>query len=154
MLVTRTAILLLSVTTTFAFAASDAPEPAANVKIEASSGAETLDQVKALIDSEKYSAALALIESHKESNTSPDLLNLKGFSLRKLGKANEAVVVYNSALKLKPNFPQAKEYLAVAYLQLKNVKEAQALYSDLTKSAPEYAKMLKMEAEKLKIKLK
>jgi tetratricopeptide (TPR) repeat protein len=145
-----------------AFGASDSPAPEAPPAAGAAAttsaatapvASSQADQVKALIDAEKFSEALALIETSDKKAESAEMQNLKGFALRKSGKPKEAIGAYKKALKLNPNFPQAKEYLGVAYLQTKKLKEAKDIYADLSKTAPEFAKMLSAEAEKMKIKL-
>ena len=55
----------------------------------------------------------------------PDVLNLMGFSKRKLGDQSEALEYYNKALDLQPNHFGANEYLGELYLELKNVTKAQ-----------------------------
>ena len=47
----------------------------------------------------------------------PDTLNMLAHSLRKLGKTDEAIATYQQALQLRPQFPEAREYLGEAYLQ-------------------------------------
>ena len=39
------------------------------------------------------------------------------FSLRKTGKIDKAIKHYHKALKLRPRFPQAREYQGEAYIQ-------------------------------------
>jgi Flp pilus assembly protein TadD len=48
----------------------------------------------------------------------PETLNMIGYSLRKLGKLDEARETYLRALSLKPNFAEAREYLGENYLML------------------------------------
>ena len=47
----------------------------------------------------------------------PDVLNMLAYSQRKSGQLDRAIVTYKKALKVRPRFPQAREYLAEAYLQ-------------------------------------
>ncbi len=47
----------------------------------------------------------------------PDVLNMLAYSQRKTGQLDRAIETYKKALGLRPKFPQAREYLAEAYLQ-------------------------------------
>jgi tetratricopeptide (TPR) repeat protein len=47
----------------------------------------------------------------------PDALNMLAYTQRKTGRLQEAFANYARALELRPNFPQAREYLGEAHLQ-------------------------------------
>lgn len=47
----------------------------------------------------------------------PDILNMLAHSKLKAGLINEAITDYWAALKLRPRFPEAREYLGEAYIQ-------------------------------------
>ncbi len=47
----------------------------------------------------------------------PEVLNMLAYTPRKTGDVNEALDNYERALKLRPKFPQAREYRGEAYLQ-------------------------------------
>jgi tetratricopeptide (TPR) repeat protein len=47
----------------------------------------------------------------------PDILNMLAHSQRKLGKIDDAIDNYKKALAIKPNFPEAREYLGETYIQ-------------------------------------
>ena len=81
-----------------------------------------------------------------------DILNQLAHAQRKAGLLDEALENYRRALKLRPNFPEAREYLGEAYLQaalreLKTLKgygaPAQEEVEDLTKDIKEAAQELK-----------
>jgi Flp pilus assembly protein TadD len=55
-----------------------------------------------------------------------DALNLMGFSERKLGHPDSALVYYDKALALQPNHLGANEYLGELYLELKDLPKAEA----------------------------
>ncbi len=55
--------------------------------------------------------------SDRAAPNQPDTLNLLAFSLRKQGKLNDAFAYYGRALRLRPKFPEAREYLGEAHLQ-------------------------------------
>ena len=47
----------------------------------------------------------------------PDALNMLAYSQRKSGQLDLAIETYKKAIELRGRFPQAREYLAEAYLQ-------------------------------------
>ena len=55
----------------------------------------------------------------------PDVLNLMGFSKRKMGDQTGALEYYDKALSLQPNHIGANEYLGELYLELKQPTKAQ-----------------------------
>jgi tetratricopeptide (TPR) repeat protein len=63
-----------------------------------------------------------------------DAYNMLGFCTRKLGDVSKAFNYYETALKLKPNFPEAREYYGEAYLQEGNLTKAVQQYIILQKS--------------------
>ncbi len=52
--------------------------------------------------------------------------NMLGYSLRKLGKAKEAIAAYNKALSIKPDYAPALEYRGVAHVMAGNKAAALA----------------------------
>jgi Flp pilus assembly protein TadD len=142
-------------TNTTSFAASmDSPaEPATQPAAGSPAEAEAIAQVQALADAERFpEAETQATEAIKTYKSSPNLYNLLGFSLRKQNKWDKAVEAYKTALKLSPNFPLAKEYLAVAYLNMKKPQEAKKLLNDLSKTHPRLAEMIRIEGKRLNIK--
>ena len=66
----------------------------------------------------KYDEALAVFKkAHKQDKKNPDVLNLLAYTQRKTGDLDGALENYHKALKLKPHFPEAREYLGEAYIQ-------------------------------------
>ena len=45
------------------------------------------------------------------------MLNMLAYVQRKLGQTDEALESYRKALKLRPQFPEAREYLGEVYIQ-------------------------------------
>lgn len=83
----------------------------------------------AAVKAQKYAEALPLFEKANQlDKDNPDTLNMLAYTQRKLGKIETAIENYNRALKLRPNFPQAREYLGEAYLQAA-LRELQTLKS-------------------------
>jgi tetratricopeptide (TPR) repeat protein len=51
-----------------------------------------------------------------------------GYTLRRLGRYDEALAAYDKAIELEPRYAEAVEYRAEAYLQLGRLDEAKAEY--------------------------
>ena len=69
-------------------------------------------------------------------------MNELGFALRKVGNYKDSITAYDMALKVKPNFPQAIEYRAEAYLGLSMFKEVQDSYLALVRDNQDEAAAL------------
>ena len=52
-----------------------------------------------------------------QDRKNPEIINMLAHSERKLGMLNEAILDYWKALRLRPRFPEAREYLGEAYIQ-------------------------------------
>ncbi len=90
-----------------------------------------LDAAK-LVKSEKFAEAIPLLKKAVEANPKDaDAYNLLGFSHRKLGDFDSALVHYQTALKLDPNHVGANEYLGELYLQMGDVEKAEERLSTL-----------------------
>jgi Flp pilus assembly protein TadD len=71
-----------------------------------------------LAEAGDFGAALERFENaNKERKNDPDILNMLGFTQRKLGRLDAAFASYAKALQLRPDFPEAREYLGEAHLQ-------------------------------------
>jgi tetratricopeptide (TPR) repeat protein len=53
----------------------------------------------------------------KKDPKNPEIINMIAHSERKLGMVNEAILDYWKALKLRPKFPESREYMGEAYIQ-------------------------------------
>lgn len=53
----------------------------------------------------------------KKDQKNPEIINMIAHSERKLGMVNEAIIDYWKALKLRPKYPEAREYMGEAYIQ-------------------------------------
>ena len=85
------------------------------------------DQGIAASKSNDDQKALSLFEEALKSDpNNPDIINMLAHSQRKTGAIDEAIVNYKKALEIKPNFPEAHEYLGKAYVDAA-LKEAQTL---------------------------
>ena len=100
-----------------------------------------------------YAAALPLFEQALQQDPkNPDILNMLAHAQREVGKTDEAVANYRKALELRPEFPQAREYLGEAYVQaaLKQIEilrgcgdKGKEPLEDLTQVIKDAAKELK-----------
>jgi tetratricopeptide (TPR) repeat protein len=80
-----------------------------------------------LIKGEQYDEAIVLLQ--RVVNQYPndtDAWNLLGFATRKLGRNQEALGYYQKALALDANHRGANEYLGELYLQMGDLKKAEA----------------------------
>ena len=84
------------------------------------------DRAKAVKSFEK--AAETYAEALKFNPNYPEALNNLAFSLRVSGRYGEAMAHYNRAIELRPDFMQAHEYRARAFLALDSVAQAQTEY--------------------------
>ena len=62
-------------------------------------------------------AEKAFAEANRIQPNNPDTLNMLAYSQRKLGRFDDAFANYGKALKLRPRFPEAREYLGEAHIQ-------------------------------------
>lgn len=56
-------------------------------------------------------------KAKKDEPENPEIYNMLAYAQRKNGMLEEALANYKKALELKPDFPQAREYLGEAHLQ-------------------------------------
>jgi tetratricopeptide (TPR) repeat protein len=81
---------------------------------------------------EAYAAALKkFTESAGLDPTLHEAWNYVGYTNRKLGNYDDALVAYDKALAIKPGYPDALEYRGEAYLAMGRVPDAQQAYLDL-----------------------
>jgi Flp pilus assembly protein TadD len=73
---------------------------------------------RAAVEANDYAHALEIFEkAHEAAPENPDVLNMLAYSQRKNGHLDQAIETYHAALKLRPDFPEAREYLGEAYVQ-------------------------------------
>lgn len=105
-------------------AMSNDPAPAPQAAPKASGGSgPTFSQAKKLVKAGKYKQGLAALKALDDTGN-PDVLNLMGFSSRKLGDAKNAERYYKAALKIDPKHRGALEYYGELMVQLGNAKGA------------------------------
>ena len=116
--VSRAALLALLLSSTSALADSDGGG--------AGPKNNKLQPVKEVIEQGDFNAALeALNVLHQEDPDDPDVLNLLGYSYRKLGDVDSALRNYQAALNLDPKHKGANEYLGELYLETGQLSKAE-----------------------------
>ena len=79
------------------------------------------------------SAYTKLLEANKLESRNPDILNYLGFTLRKVGKFEQAEKYYLQGLEIKPDHNGINEYLGELYVKTKRInlaKERLAVLKD------------------------
>ena len=71
----------------------------------------------------RYADALPLLFRIRDRNN-PQVLNLIGYSTRKLGDVDKGIDYYHRALAIDPNYTKARQYLGEAYLLKDDVAKA------------------------------
>jgi len=80
----------------------------------------------------KYRQALVQLKKAKSQND-PRILNYIGFSTRKLGRFNEALVYYRKALAADPDYTLARAYMGEAFLEQNKLELARKQLSEIKK---------------------
>jgi Flp pilus assembly protein TadD len=121
------AVLLLAASL-HASGSGSPPENKAQGQTQSESTTEKpYDRGMDLVKSEQYADARQIFEQLAvEQPKNAEVLNMLAYTQRKTGDIDEAIANYGRALKLKSKFPQAREYLAEAYLQAA-LREAETL---------------------------
>lgn len=79
-----------------------------------------------LVKAKEYAKAIPLLEKALMDNVrDADANNLLGYSYRKTGNMQSALVYYQRALQLDPNHKGANEYLGQLYVELKDLPKAE-----------------------------
>lgn len=164
--------IVLSVASSPARAGADAPAPVEAPSVSPSKGTAggasvsaqpagvpapeakaAVSEVQALADAKRFKEATAKARAFIEKDTgNAQMYNLLGFALRQQKQWTDSVAAYQEAIKLRPDYAQAKEYLAVAYLGMGEAKAAKALHDELKATHPALARAIATEAKRLKVK--
>jgi len=119
-----------------------------NQGLKARDKAWQLDEVHAASPSDKlaqkidkqFEKAAKLFEEAVEKNPGFHQAHSSlGYSLRRLGNYEGSLAAYNQALEIDPNYAEAIEYRAEAYLGLNRIDEAKDAYLQLFRSDRERA---------------
>lgn len=133
----------------------DRPQNQNQKKKEPASGRQvsklppSYDEGMKLIRTGEYAKAREIFEQAlREASSNPDVLNMLAYSQRKTGSIDLAIETHKRALRLRPNFPQAREYLGEAYLQA-SLRELTALQRAGRSATSEHAMLLRALHEAL-----
>lgn len=111
----------------------------ANAPLTGAKARAGADQVRA-----RYAEARTRFQGAVEADPSQKQgWNMLGFTNRKLGDYEAAMVAYERALALDPAYYEAIEYRAEALLGLNRVEEAKAAHQQLLGLSPSYAATLR-----------
>jgi len=107
-------------------------------KLTGATAKASADKVRA-----SFSAARAKFEDAAKADPSTkEAWNLIGYTSRRLGEYDKSLAAYEKALALNPNYSEAIEYRAEAYLALNRVDDAKAAYMTLFASSRSHATVL------------
>ena len=118
MLVQIQKLMLVTVTTLLLGFASGAHADGGGSKYEES----PLNPIYKMLKKEQYDEALAALS--KEDQKDADVLNLIGYSNRKLQNYDAALDYYQRALAIKPKHKGANEYLGQLYVETGQIDKA------------------------------
>jgi len=94
-------------------------------------------EARALIAQQRWGQAERLLAAHvRLEPRDADAHNLLGFSLRKLGQLQAALVAYRRALELDPEHLGAHEYIGEAYVLLGDLPRARVHLAALERLCP------------------
>lgn len=97
-----------------------------------------LDTARGAIEDGNYRKAVKSLEKHvRDKRRDADALNLLGFSLRKLGRYDEAEERYLEALEIEPRHLGANEYLGELYLRTDRPELARERLAVLERACPD-----------------
>ena len=89
----------------------------------------------------RYADALPLLFRIKDRNT-PQVLNLIGYSTRKLGDIDKGIDYYRQALAVDPDYTKARQYLGEAYLLKNDVGKAKEQLDEIADAAAVHARTM------------
>ncbi len=109
---------------------------------------ERMKQAVAAIENKDYVGAINLLkEIVSDDDKNADAHNYLGYSYRKIGSYQNALLYYKKALAVKPDHRGANEYIGEAYLEMKQPDKAKPHLDRLAKicgpSCDEYKQLKK-----------
>lgn len=120
------ALILAALMPVAAFSADD-PKPE-----EPAAQPSAYDMGREAAKAGNWSRAVSLFQGAvKKDNDDYKSFNMLGYSLRNVGRYEAAILAYNRALSIKPDYAPALEYRGMAHLKANNLKAAMADYEVL-----------------------
>jgi len=134
-------------------AAAPAPEGAMAARLAYNLGFEQFEKARAAETAARGKPVPKLMDQFREARgkfeeavkadpTVKEAWNLIGYTSRRLGEYDRSLAAYEKALALNPDYPEAIEYRAEAYLALNRIDDAKAAYLTLFGSSRSAAKVL------------
>jgi len=134
-------------------ASAPAPEGAMAARLAYNLGYEQFEKARAAEGTGKGKPSTQVLAQFREARVkfeeaaraAPDMKeawNLIGYTSRRLGEYDRSLEAYEKALALNPDYPEAIEYRAEAYLALNRLDDAKAAYLTLFGSSRSTAKVL------------
>jgi len=130
---TMKGILLAMMIVTAALGAGTEYQPPPAPASKPSRAAEWFAKGKTALEAKDFAQAeKCFAEANRIEPNRPETLNELAFSQRKNGKLDEAIANYGKALKLRPKFAEAREYLGEAHVQavLREIKALKSYGAD------------------------
>ena len=154
MKITIVATLMVTVAVgAISFAAGTAYRPAPTAASTSPVAANWFTQGKAALKAKDFAKAeKCFAEAARIEPNNPDTLNELAYSQRKQGKLDDAFANYGKALKLRPRFPEAREYLGEAHIQaaLREIDTLRSYGPDSKEELADLTKALKDAAASVK----
>lgn len=95
------------------------------------------EQAVKLVEATDYKAAVRMLRKlDKKDPGNPDVLNMLGYSHRKLGRTEPAFDYYQQALAIEPMHLGANEYLGELYLETGELEKAEEHLAVLAVACP------------------
>jgi len=110
------------------------------------------DQGVAATKNKDFQQALTLFnQALQQDANNPDILNMLAHTQLKLGMIDESLENYKKALVLRPQFPEAREYLGEAYIQaaLREIKTLKSYENEGGENLEDLTKAFKDAAASL-----
>ena len=129
------------------------PAPAPTVASKPPKAADWFAQGKAALKAKDFAKAeKCFTEADRVEQNNPETLNELAFSQRKQGKLDDAFANYAKALKLRPKFPEAREYLGEAHIQaaIREIETLKSYGADGKEELADLVKALKDAAASVK----
>ena len=102
-----------------------------------SGNATAYEEAAALVEAARYRKAIRALEKlDRKEPGNADVLNLLGFSHRRLGEIETAFDYYRDALAVDPGHLGANEYLGELYLMTDRLPEAEGRLARLEEACP------------------
>lgn len=107
--------------------------------------------VEASKNNDFQQAADLFTRASRQDRKNPDIFNMLAHAQLKLGRIDESLENYKKALSLRPNFPEAREYLGEAYIQaaLREITTLKSYGNEGAENLEDLTKAFKEAAAKL-----